>query len=241
MVVGNGFPPGIVADSESFFAAEFIGYDRRPGTIDPPAPDETDRPGHRVVRHGRTRSPVRVSLSCSPGKTRREQAAELLAEKSVVLAPPEAGGGTIPPAATDHLLIPSDATPQLAETLRIKIFSPDKLTVYQLRQALGLPLVNEPVPDGVYLIVNDAGLGRRLRSGRRRGNDPGRRLRPAVPPIPARGRDSGGCGSILRKSETEFSGPRKAESYDRSPSPDRHGQRKDRFAGRRNRGPDSET
>jgi len=67
---------------------------------------------------------------------------------------------TVPgPSSTTAALIPDDATPFLEKALKIKIFSPDKLTRAQLRSALGLPMVNEPVPDGVYLINNDSGLG----------------------------------------------------------------------------------
>jgi hypothetical protein len=144
--------------SESFFAAEFS------GTVD--ARGRLIRRVHAkrtVLDIGLCVMAGRVPLSAFPfllaGENGREQAAELLAGEKVILAPPETGGGQIPPAATNRLLVPSDVAPQLAETLRIKIFSPDKLTVFQLRQALGLPLVNEPVPDGVYLVVNEFGLG----------------------------------------------------------------------------------
>jgi hypothetical protein len=55
--------------------------------------------------------------------------------------------------------IPKDANPFLKKAFRIKIFSPEKLTRAEIRSALGLEMVNEPVPDGVYLIENDTGLG----------------------------------------------------------------------------------
>ncbi|MCX6566652.1 MAG: hypothetical protein NTW38_09600 [Candidatus Aminicenantes bacterium] len=152
------FQPVRVADSESFFAAEFA------GTIDARGRLTRRLQAKRTVLDiGLSVMAGRVPLSAFPfllaGENGRKQAAELLAGEKVVLTPPETGGGQIPPAATDLLLVPADAAPQLAETLRIRIFSPDKLTIFQLRQALGLPLVNEPVPDGVYLVVNDFGLG----------------------------------------------------------------------------------
>jgi hypothetical protein len=55
--------------------------------------------------------------------------------------------------------IPRDAGPLLKKALNIKIFSPEKLTRAEIRSALGLEMVNEPVPEGVYLIENDTGLG----------------------------------------------------------------------------------
>ncbi len=56
-------------------------------------------------------------------------------------------------------LIPKDALPQLAKTLKIDLFRPEDLNNAVLRRALGLEPSNEPVPDGVYLIHDDLGLG----------------------------------------------------------------------------------
>jgi hypothetical protein len=152
------FAPERVCDSESYFSAAFLGSIAARG---------------RLIRRLRTKRTIldvgtavqagRVPLSAFPfllaGESAPERAAELLAENDVVLASPEAGGGRLAAAATETVLISSDVSPQLAETLKMKVFSPDGLTIYELRQALGLPLVNEPVPDGVYLVVDDAGLG----------------------------------------------------------------------------------
>jgi hypothetical protein len=152
------FEPEHVSDSESFIAAEFLGSIEARGRL-----ARRLRTKRTALEIGLAVMAGRVPLSAFPfllaGKNGPDQAAALLAENKVVLAPPEAGGGLLSPATTSSLLIPSDVSPQLAETLKIKILSPGGLTVYQLRQALGLPLVNEPVPDGVYLIANDAGLG----------------------------------------------------------------------------------
>ena len=60
---------------------------------------------------------------------------------------------------SDDSVIPDDVDPLLKKALNIKIFSPGKLSRAELRSALGLEMVNEPVPEGVYLINNDAGLG----------------------------------------------------------------------------------
>jgi len=53
--------------------------------------------------------------------------------------------------------IPENALPLISKGL--KILKPDRLPNWLLRQALGLEPVNEPVPDGVYLIKDNLGLG----------------------------------------------------------------------------------
>jgi hypothetical protein len=56
-------------------------------------------------------------------------------------------------------LIPDDPGLLLNRALNIKIFSPEKLSTAELRAALGLEPASSPIPDGVYLIKNDLGLG----------------------------------------------------------------------------------
>jgi hypothetical protein len=56
-------------------------------------------------------------------------------------------------------IIPKDALPQLAKALKIDLFRPEDLNNAVLRRALGLEPSNDPVPDGVYLIQDDLGLG----------------------------------------------------------------------------------
>jgi len=56
-------------------------------------------------------------------------------------------------------VIPSDATPLVKKALKINIFQPQELSSTLLREALGLEPSNDPVPDGVYLIQDDFGLG----------------------------------------------------------------------------------
>jgi hypothetical protein len=56
-------------------------------------------------------------------------------------------------------LIPKEADSQVQKTLKIKFFSPQNLSNRRLRAVLGLEETNEPVPDGVYLIKDDLGLG----------------------------------------------------------------------------------
>jgi hypothetical protein len=56
-------------------------------------------------------------------------------------------------------VLPDEAGALAAKALAIGIFEPGRLTPAQLRQALGLEASTDPVPDGVYLIENDLGLG----------------------------------------------------------------------------------
>jgi hypothetical protein len=56
-------------------------------------------------------------------------------------------------------LIPKDALPQLVKALKIDVVRPEDLNTAVLRLALGLEPSSEPVPDGVYLIRDDLGLG----------------------------------------------------------------------------------
>ncbi|MBC7364946.1 MAG: hypothetical protein H5U07_10490 [Candidatus Aminicenantes bacterium] len=58
---------------------------------------------------------------------------------------------------TEIPIIPDDALPLLARGL--KLFRPDGLPNWLLRQALGLTPGNEKVPDGVYLVKDDLGPG----------------------------------------------------------------------------------
>jgi hypothetical protein len=70
-------------------------------------------------------------------------------------------GNVLAPAfvAAGSEIIPKDAAPLAAKALGIGIFAPQDLTPIKLRAALGLELSEDPVPDGVYLIRNDLGLG----------------------------------------------------------------------------------
>jgi len=62
-------------------------------------------------------------------------------------------------AAAAEGVIPDDMTQAVAKALNIGVFRPGDLTPAELREALRLEASTEPVPDGVYLIRNDLGLG----------------------------------------------------------------------------------
>jgi len=56
-------------------------------------------------------------------------------------------------------ILPQTAVPQIEKALKINLFQPQSLPISQLRQALGLEPTEEPIPEGVYLIQDDFGLG----------------------------------------------------------------------------------
>jgi hypothetical protein len=80
-----------------------------------------------------------------------ENGISLVAAPSVVVEPG--------PVLTGGGFIPGDATPMLGQALNIEILRPQDLPANRLRSFLGLESSAEPVPDGVYLIRNDLGLG----------------------------------------------------------------------------------
>ena len=62
-------------------------------------------------------------------------------------------------AASEGGVLPDAAGELAARAMRIGVFRPGDLSPAELRQALGLEASTDAVPDGVYLIHNDLGLG----------------------------------------------------------------------------------
>lgn len=60
---------------------------------------------------------------------------------------------------SEENLIPDQADSELAKALKIKLFTPQDLSTEKLRVILGLDESDEAVPDGVYLIKDNSGLG----------------------------------------------------------------------------------
>lgn len=56
-------------------------------------------------------------------------------------------------------LLPQSACPMIGRALKIRLFNPGDLTNATLRAALGLEVSDDPVPEAVYLIKDDLGLG----------------------------------------------------------------------------------
>jgi len=147
-----------LTDGISFIAVDFL------GTIDARGRLARRPRGKRTALDvGLSTAAGRIPLAAFPfliaGEDGPERMSALIAEKKVVLAPLEGNRVGLPAAAVGRNLIPRDAAPLLAETLKIKMFTPDRIPLSALRKALGLPAVDEPVPDGAYLIVDETGLG----------------------------------------------------------------------------------
>ena len=60
---------------------------------------------------------------------------------------------------TSRPLIPQDPSSLLAAAANVGFLRPGELNRAELRRALGLEMVDETIPDGVYLIQNEAGPG----------------------------------------------------------------------------------
>ena len=98
--------------------------------------------------------PILVDQNLGP-----ETMTEFRQENPIEILLPAANA--IPPQilTTEEPILPSSAAPYLEEALNIKLFQPESLTSAQLREALGLGVSNDPVPEGVYLVQGDSGLG----------------------------------------------------------------------------------
>jgi len=60
---------------------------------------------------------------------------------------------------TDRKLLPENVDDILKKAMNIEVIRPQNLSWARIRAALGLEASNDPVPDGVYLIQDDLGLG----------------------------------------------------------------------------------
>jgi hypothetical protein len=105
----------------------------------------------------------RLPLAAVPfyikGNLTDEEKAAFAAENGISLPakPGQLSGAGLASAAAG--ILPDDDQGLAAKALAIGIFRPGELSPAQLRQALGLEVSTDPVPDGVYLIENDLGLG----------------------------------------------------------------------------------
>ena len=105
----------------------------------------------------------RIPLAAVPlyieGERSPADQASWTAKNGVTLGsrPGEPLGPTLAAPATG--VLPADAAEIAAKALNVAVFKPGDLSPAELRQALGLEASADPVPDGVYLIHNDLGLG----------------------------------------------------------------------------------
>ncbi len=145
-------------DYEDYFRAIYTGLIDSEGAIE----------NFRQVRYSSLETALEIAIGNIPLSTipllvdknlTQGQKENFLSQNNINLA--TAGKSPLPPhtSFSQGELLPQDALPQINEALKIKIFSPQDLSTTQLRAALGLELSNDPVPDGVYLIKDDLGLG----------------------------------------------------------------------------------
>jgi hypothetical protein len=122
----------------------------------------------RQVRYSSLETELEISVGNIPLSTipllvdkdlTQSQKQNFLSQNNINLA--ALGKSPLPPhvSFSDGELLPQEALPQINEALKIKIFRPQDLSTAQLRAALGLEPSDDPVPDGVYLIEDDLGLG----------------------------------------------------------------------------------
>jgi len=88
-----------------------------------------------------------------------EQKSDFIALNPVEFMPSEEN--KLPPqiSFSGDKILPQTAVPQIEKALKIDLFQPQSLSISQLRHALGLEPTDEPIPEGVYLIQDDYGLG----------------------------------------------------------------------------------
>ena len=84
---------------------------------------------------------------------------EFLESNNITLAGPIPQQPGQPSLAAGEDLLPEAADELIQEAFNIEIFRPQDLTPAKLREAIGLEPSEEPIPDGVYLIRDDLGLG----------------------------------------------------------------------------------
>lgn len=89
----------------------------------------------------------------------QEQKSELLDKNNITIHSDSSHKVSPEPFFANKGSIPNEAVSQVQKALKIDLFYPQNLSGARLREALGLDPSNEPVPDGVYLIQDDLGLG----------------------------------------------------------------------------------
>jgi len=88
-----------------------------------------------------------------------EEQANYLQTKRIELSLDKKTLPAIKPYFSQGEIISRNILPFLEKGLKIRLFEPDRINPFVLRKALGLEESREPVPEGVYLIKDDLGLG----------------------------------------------------------------------------------
>ncbi len=98
--------------------------------------------------------PLLINKNLDPEKKRNFEK-----ENEVQIILPPQNLSPVQASFVDEPLIPKEADGLIEKALNIKIFRPQDLSASKLRLVLGLEESDAPIPDGVYLIQNDLGLG----------------------------------------------------------------------------------
>jgi hypothetical protein len=147
-----------ISAGEAFFAAQFDLPIRSEGRLKNQRPFRTSWLDTKVeVMVGHIPLPF-VSFLLNKDLD-AEQKENFLEQNNIIISAPP--GQALPQTVSfsEEPLIPQEATPLLEKAMNIKILRPQDLTNARLRSVLGLEESEEPVPEGVYLIRNDLGLG----------------------------------------------------------------------------------
>jgi len=145
-------------ESDRFFTAGFEGLITSKGTI-PETRGVRKASAELILEVAAGRLPLASFPMLVDRPPEPEDVRDYAETRHVTLRPP--GRGVLIPLLNFGRpgLLPQDACPALSDTLKLKLFRPEDLSVAVLRQALRLEPSPDPVPEGVYLIRTDLGLG----------------------------------------------------------------------------------
>lgn len=93
------------------------------------------------------------------GKSGNGDIQEFLEHNNINLIESDQRTHMAPPVAAMEGILPETAGGLISKAFRIDIFHPQDLSAAQLREAIGLEISQDPIPEGVYLIQDDLGLG----------------------------------------------------------------------------------
>lgn len=154
----TGFLLGKIKEEEGYFRATYNAEIHSEGRLKNFRPKrETSFVGRVDILAGHIPLPHLPILV--DNKPRPEEQQKFLEEHKIEIS--TSGNNLLPSRVSfsEEKLLSKSAVPQLEKALKIKIFYPQDLSPAKLRKALGLEESTEPVPDGVYLIKDNLGLG----------------------------------------------------------------------------------
>ncbi len=105
------------------------------------------------------RIPLSLFTILIDGKYRNGETQEFLEQNNIRLIESDLRTRLAPPVAAMEGILPKADEGLIAKAFRIDIFHPQDLSAAQLREAIGLENSQDPIPEGVYLIQDDLGLG----------------------------------------------------------------------------------